>query len=455
MHTDAGSAGHDAPPPDEAASHAAFLAWLRTHGAHVLAGLKFCRDPQTGWGLATEEAIPRDTCVMRIPQALVIYSAACRDAVAGALGVLAPDANAESPAPRDWVTLYILLQRLLDTPAANAAQSTLLRHVPYARILPDPIPTPLTYTNAEIALLEGTSLFHHIAKRQEATAAAAAGVRRWLAQVGIPERPAWDPLRTAVQEPRWTALWRWSDDVYGSRSFPARIAGMDTEEPVLIPGLDSINHGRGEPVTWSFETGDVALTLRKDVARAAQVLNNYGAKSNEELLSAYGFVERGGPDDVLVLALASEGGAAQVYYWRREEEEPPAALLAALAGSGPLGSAPLGSALQGAAGGGALQHALADAHAVEALESFVTARQRVFRATQREVDDAEPWESGSQFAVRASVLDVIREYRRGQAFLLDRAVAWTHRRMDALLDELDALGYEEGGGSRGAGESGG
>ncbi|WFD23054.1 hypothetical protein MEQU1_001738 [Malassezia equina] len=103
-------------------------------------------------------------------------------------------------------------------------------------------------------------------------------------------------------------LWYWADTAYASRSFPPMVGGWPADdEPILIPGFDALNHKRGEPVTWSFESPDMAVfTTRQEYNSHEQVFNNYGAKSNEELLMTYGFIEPGGPDDVLVLALRSE-----------------------------------------------------------------------------------------------------------------------------------------------------
>ena len=57
--------------------------------------------------------------------------------------------------------------------------------------------------------------------------------------------------------------------------------------PVLIPGLDTLNHRRNQAVTWvsvaPSESGDstertVGLVLRTDVPANEQVFNNYGPK---------------------------------------------------------------------------------------------------------------------------------------------------------------------------------
>ena len=142
--------------------------------------------------------------------------------------------------------------------------------------------------------------------------------------------------------------------------------GADGSYPVLLPGLDLFNRAyglifrtstprrgrfcsirflptlrpgplvfeltadsRGQPITWlsspvSRDTSDdsssnpspesstavpsVSFLNPKPIASNTEVYNNYGPKSNEELLLSYGFVIPSNPDDTLILRLGSVGG---------------------------------------------------------------------------------------------------------------------------------------------------
>ena len=205
--------------------------------------------------------------------------------------------------------------------------------------------------------------------------------------------------------------------MYGSRSFPERIAGYsgEVDEPVLVPGLDSFNHGRGAPVTWSYEgdqaSGHTVLTLRTQVAPGMQVLNNYGAKSNEELLLSYGFVEPGGPDDVLVLRL--HGPDAATHYWQRSSGSPPASLLAELRATLGFGELP------GPEPGPRekIQGLLTTARVLETLEQFLRLRRKRHRRADGMLAGIEPNVpidgAADDETVRPEVLAAVREYRQG------------------------------------------
>lgn len=76
-----------------------------------------------------------------------------------------------------------------------------------------------------------------------------------------------------------------------SRAFPSALAQHGTlndparaSYPLLLPGLDALNHRAQAKVTWSKngETGGVAISVDEDVQEGEQVYNNYGAKSEQK-----------------------------------------------------------------------------------------------------------------------------------------------------------------------------
>lgn len=177
----------------------------------------------------------------------------------------------------------------------------------------------------------------------------------------------------------------------------------ESSEPVLIPGLDCLNHRRGEPVTWEHIDGAACFLARQDITAGSQVFNNYGAKSNEELIASYGFAQPDGPDDVLVLALrGADCDSPSMFYWQNSSEEPPKELLDALLAQAPQvnNDNPQVAAL------------MRQAHSIEALEQYVRSRYLYFSQVQDEVDDTVSWlsEDGTD-GVRCEVLSLITEYR--------------------------------------------
>jgi hypothetical protein len=104
----------------------------------------------------------------------------------------------------------------------------------------------------------------------------------------------------------------------------------DPREPVgcMLPVLDILNHQTRTPVSWirhkdrvAFVTGvgeggegssSAAPSAAPTIPAGAEITNNYGAKSNEELLLAFGFVLEPNPYDTFSLAVHGlHGGGAQ------------------------------------------------------------------------------------------------------------------------------------------------
>lgn len=101
--------------------------------------------------------------------------------------------------------------------------------------------------------------------------------------------------------------------------------------PVLFPGVDSLNHGRGRPVSWiiapanpSPDSGQhlgLSLSIHSSSRPGEELLNNYGAKPNSELILGYGFSLEGNPDDTIVLSISGGGPAAATSRSSPEEKE--------------------------------------------------------------------------------------------------------------------------------------
>lgn len=52
--------------------------------------------------------------------------------------------------------------------------------------------------------------------------------------------------------------------------------------PVLIPGLDILNHSPSARVSWVWDAKSCALKVEDTTHSGCQVWNNYNPKSNEE-----------------------------------------------------------------------------------------------------------------------------------------------------------------------------
>ena len=52
--------------------------------------------------------------------------------------------------------------------------------------------------------------------------------------------------------------------------------------PLLIPGLDLLNHSPSAKVSWIWDANVCALRVNESTSGGCQVWNNYDPKSNEE-----------------------------------------------------------------------------------------------------------------------------------------------------------------------------
>jgi hypothetical protein len=102
----------------------------------------------------------------------------------------------------------------------------------------------------------------------------------------------WAAYKTGPEGQRQTALVDMS-----------RVSAEDQDFPVLFPVIDIPNHSPTSRVDWSFDPGRFSITIKDSVDAGDEVFNNYGPKSNDELLLGYGFCIPDNVDDKVLLTL--------------------------------------------------------------------------------------------------------------------------------------------------------
>lgn len=102
----------------------------------------------------------------------------------------------------------------------------------------------------------------------------------------------WAAYKTGPQGQRQTALVDMS-----------RVSAEDQDFPVLFPVIDIPNHSNDARVDWAFDPGQFSITVKDSVSSSSEVFNNYGPKSNDELLLGYGFCIANNPNDKVLLTL--------------------------------------------------------------------------------------------------------------------------------------------------------
>ncbi|ORX48203.1 SET domain-containing protein [Hesseltinella vesiculosa] len=235
-----------------------FLSWIEHHGGKI-SKISLSQGASGRSGFASETIEPNETFAS-IPFDLVITETVARRAF--------PQLNALSSRP--VLSWYLAREN-------NNSESI---HRPYLDMLPTTIMTPYFFSQDDLVYLSHTNLGTAVRERL-------VGIRRdfdCILQIIDPaEHVSWD-------------VYLWSYCVFSSRSFPYTLIDPEytgDSSEVLLPLLDTFNHKPATKITWSrqgtAESGRISFISGDTIPAGNEVFNNYGAKSNEELLLGYGF----------------------------------------------------------------------------------------------------------------------------------------------------------------------
>ncbi|CAO3563917.1 unnamed protein product [Mortierella alpina] len=248
-----------------------FVDWLAQHNASFQQ-LEFREDSEGCGSVYASTDIAEDEVFLTIPfSPLVLTDGLARKAL--------PD-SAQSLDGRTALTLFLMQQSLLKENAFFQ---------PYLDMVPDKIHTALEFDDHDLEHLRGTNAYLTVKELQQ---------KLW--------QKYQDTMRIVGSDLKeqdgytWEKF-LWAETVLSSRAFPAHLFGGGVEgEIVLIPLADTLNHKSRHKATW-IKTQQ-GLEMSGAAARKGdQLFNNYGPKSNEELLTGYGFCIEDNKDDMVTL----------------------------------------------------------------------------------------------------------------------------------------------------------
>ncbi|KAI9488531.1 hypothetical protein BDB00DRAFT_847661 [Zychaea mexicana] len=236
-----------------------YIHWLKENGA-TYEKLDFKADAEGIGSVYATTKVNNGECLATLPFRLAITEKVARNAL--------PTLNQHSS--RNVVALFLAQQKKLADKSFYA---------PYLNMLPEKIMTGLCFEENDMRYLENTNLFLAIEGRKQNV------FNDFQRLIGdSPES----------KDVTW-AEFLWGYTVLSSRSFPYSLIdpGYDGPSEVLFPLLDALNHKPNTQITWmrngDVENGSLSFVIGHDVAPGEQLFNNYGPKSNEELLLGYGF----------------------------------------------------------------------------------------------------------------------------------------------------------------------
>ncbi|KAI0072171.1 SET domain-containing protein [Panus rudis PR-1116 ss-1] len=282
-----------------------FKEWLEENGALMHESVYFQKN-ESGFSVVAKNHVSPDTTVVSMPFSLAITPELSSRALRSLLQSDRASASLDTWTERQLICTYICMHWILED------DKIILKHRPYINILPSPdqLRTPLHFTPEELELFRGSNLYWATLDRRD----------QW--------RTEWQQCQAALSEesPQWAAEFTWeryltAATYLSSRAFPSTllsshptILASSGSHPVLLPGIDSFNHARGQPVSWivsdpsppSRSESSISLVLHKTTEKGGELLNNYGLKPNAELILGYGFSLSHNPDDTIVLKIGGQ-----------------------------------------------------------------------------------------------------------------------------------------------------
>ncbi|KAI9700045.1 MAG: hypothetical protein M1836_002579 [Candelina mexicana] len=277
------------------------IEWVVAHGGGLHDGVRLTTDPTLGSFLRADGSLEPQTTVVTCPHSLTIsYLNAISCMGFSPHGPTFPSSFLEAFPPRTITTFFLSQQFLLGEKSFWSA---------YIETLPqlgegDKLGTPLYFDDEDRLWLKGTNMEKGYMERETEWK------EHWAKGVSKLKEEAWE-----TDQYTWP-LALWAATILSSRSFissllvsalpaDAKETSMAKENsfPVLYPLADTVNHKPEAKISWHTGPTELGLVIEDSLAPGDILWNNYGQKSNEELLLGYGFCVPDNPCDQFALKI--------------------------------------------------------------------------------------------------------------------------------------------------------
>jgi len=291
-------------------------AWVKTKGGQYLENVRIGSSSVVdgGTGLFASNTISSEPgIILKIPQACVMSEEIASKSF---VGENCRRVHGDSCSQDFMFLLYI----------ANGRKNTLHPFHIYIASLPDsPVSAPW-WSESERELLKGTNLGLSIE-----------AVRTTLSDEYDQFMPALQKEFPEIYGGFKLADLQLAHDNFFSRRFPVVLSPdlIQNESEftvarlgIMIPFIDLTNHQEKTQIEWSGNSDFVSFRTISGVSKGQEIFNNYGAKSNEELLLLYGFANSHNDFDHFGLALTLGGENTKTmrlgpFYVKRADERWP------------------------------------------------------------------------------------------------------------------------------------
>lgn len=303
-----------------------FLSWARESGAFLDSRIEFQYSKQKGYSALIHDFLSGDELI-RIPKQMVIGPHLTEQYLQ-----VINYAHSNSSFSNNEMTILLISKLAFDTSLNDN------RFKQYFEILPKDFNIPYFWNSNEIDLVNGTDLETIFKKNFSKLVTEWHGLMKQLIKDSLEEEFKQQILQDMKfyddniagislnsyngelyeylnsENKSWTSFrnYLWSYSILTSRGLPYillknEITRSDIQKAILIPIIDLLNHKNDYKVKWnglkeskgshvsfqSFEKGD----------EFGELYNNYGDKSNLELLLGYGFVSENNKYDETSISL--------------------------------------------------------------------------------------------------------------------------------------------------------
>jgi len=297
------------------------LSWLRAEGAE-LDGLCFRRDCRGGMGVFAARTFSPGDVVATIPQRCILTAELAKSSELGVAAFAAASEWGCRHLCTDEVLLWIFM-------CAGRASRSHPFHA-YLSALPETSPEPVCWPKdlrdelrqtpvgaaVDVALREMQLCFDQFVSRLPERLPhllpdrCLGSVHALLWARGMCFSRAYNAQALFTQaagqkvsaETVLSAVW--VGDKTGGDVDVVRTHGK--AQSVLLPLFDLLNHRAGQNVTWTADDRGVRFQIGERLKLGDEVFNDYGARSNEDLLFAHGFCLRDNPMDAVALWMQSQ-----------------------------------------------------------------------------------------------------------------------------------------------------
>ncbi|SCU78622.1 LAFA_0A07580g1_1 [Lachancea sp. 'fantastica'] len=286
------------------------IQWAQDNGAYIDDKIEFKEDALAGVHAIAKKSVKSSDPLLKIPKKLILRRSLAEDH----FGVKATSEGN----PNALLQLYLAKLKFDNTCSESAFFE------PYLNILPtvNAINSPYFWSGQELAAMKGTELLIKTKRNlkklvsewfdvtTKVNATDEEDTQFYLASSSSPNSDITDMLKRS-NSPKWHSFeaYLWASYIFSSRAFPELIfEGSAVENPnqaFLLPVVDLLNHANGKKVSWKDDIKDnaVTFTTSETLSAGKELFNNYGDKSNEELLMCYGFAFPNNEFDTTTLTL--------------------------------------------------------------------------------------------------------------------------------------------------------